>query len=1058
MFGLSNLRSAISSCFLSNIAPGHEATPDSLESKDPQDSVVLEPSISPGGPKPEAANTQVRKSCLKVQQSAIATNEIRSRFFQAVVKSVDNEVRDLSYKDKMPHAAELLAHIVSTPYQLPGHEEEQIFMHELHIPLADSEAVMRSLAYWVEITPFASDTDTAAGGIQDELQLLAEDIEEARQQPQVSSHANESHLKVIRDRYPLICEQIATLGEISRKVLHLENIKSPLEISRQIETLCERKARNKEGHLVTVGLDLTDLLHPNLSNVMQSATIDGKSLDEMFAGSLTKAITRQDPTRGNALDDIATVIKIASDIANGLRYLHYFGFIHEDLCPSHILMANPSGNAYVGQIDQTRVSAALGETLSKAAGFSDEYSSDWRLAPEVLDFDCDLPPYSAASVMYAFGCVLNAMITRKPPSSRSLSPMQISRYVPSGGRHDTFSQTDEALLAKCGAEVLSRLAALIGDATRGLWATNPNARPSANDVYCEMRELAAILREQAEQTPTSDWKLRQKDLGKKEAAQLPKLELGAFGDTWSSRELARQTKISWGKVRVGYTCSEWDAGPAVDYSNDTTRHWFDAEIDIDEHISARLNARQTRNLRRTIDAKAVSSDACITGEASKITDLIVPGTVNSRDYSMSDFAASPAKRLCDLVDAISGNQELSSSDASEFVELVGRLLRLRLNGWGENQQAQDAALNNEVERLQAELLTLRSSGEKKSIAELMRTYPTLFAAIRTVYQTAAKIERVLEVNSSGNAELTAVPYFDDHDITFDGAIPSVGLLSEVLCVAYNKQRTMLKIYRDNVSLPHIKLATELAQALDHTNLLAVKAANFAERKVVLPWAPCSLADVLDWKKPGYDGIRSALSSPEAKIRLINDIATAMAYLHFFNIPCKNLSAENILLTRKPDKSGHFYARLSDFGRSDVLLQMKNEAGKTYSAGAYKGETSSAGEAVVHSDPFVDDALAFVSLAKSIWGSWQLGLRLLKGTPTLAFLDRHEREITLSSQMNSLWNFAEAKKYILRDPGNMRVTADELLTSMLDVSHTLLGNEPPLTRTSGAQLPWLQISH
>lgn len=102
------------------------------------------------------------------------------------------------------------------------------------------------------------------------------------------------------------------------------------------------------------------------------------------------------------------VLKISTQIASSLKYIHSQGLTHRDVKPTNILL-DKSGNAYLADMGLCRdffVPGQLdGPTGSHLAGTA-PYMSPAIIAGQAEDTRCDI---------YAFGATLYEMITGKPP-------------------------------------------------------------------------------------------------------------------------------------------------------------------------------------------------------------------------------------------------------------------------------------------------------------------------------------------------------------------------------------------------------------------------------------------------------------------------------------------------------------------------------------------------------------------------------------------------------------------------------------------------------------------
>jgi serine/threonine protein kinase len=143
----------------------------------------------------------------------------------------------------------------------------------------------------------------------------------------------------------------------------------------------------KHPHVVPV-LDTGE--HEGLP-FMAQRFIDGESLDEK--------LKREGPL------DIATAVRIVTDVAAGLEALWAAGMVHRDVKPANILL-DESGQAYITDFGLAKDTQGSLLTLPGQALGSMDY-----MAPEQIRGE----PVSAASDIYALGCVMYECMCGRPP-------------------------------------------------------------------------------------------------------------------------------------------------------------------------------------------------------------------------------------------------------------------------------------------------------------------------------------------------------------------------------------------------------------------------------------------------------------------------------------------------------------------------------------------------------------------------------------------------------------------------------------------------------------------
>ncbi len=124
---------------------------------------------------------------------------------------------------------------------------------------------------------------------------------------------------------------------------------------------------------------------------MAQRFVDGMALD--------KKIKRDGPL------DVATAIRICTDVAAGLEALWAAGMVHRDVKPANILL-DGSGRAFITDFGLAKDTQGSLLTLPGQALGSVDY-----MAPEQIRGE----PVSAASDVYALGCVMYECMCGKPP-------------------------------------------------------------------------------------------------------------------------------------------------------------------------------------------------------------------------------------------------------------------------------------------------------------------------------------------------------------------------------------------------------------------------------------------------------------------------------------------------------------------------------------------------------------------------------------------------------------------------------------------------------------------
>lgn len=156
----------------------------------------------------------------------------------------------------------------------------------------------------------------------------------------------------------------------------------------------------------------------------------------------------------NKPSDWLELLRLATEVADGMRYLHSQGVLHRDLKSTNILISS-DGSARIVDFGLSCFSAR-GMDLTAETG-----TYRW-MAPEVIRHE----PYSEAADVYSYGIVLWELVSRQQPFS-GLTPIQAA-----------FAVARQGLRPQLPPDVQPLLAGLI----RRCWAANPAMRPSFNQI------------------------------------------------------------------------------------------------------------------------------------------------------------------------------------------------------------------------------------------------------------------------------------------------------------------------------------------------------------------------------------------------------------------------------------------------------------------------------------------------------------------------------------------------------------------------------------------------
>jgi len=156
---------------------------------------------------------------------------------------------------------------------------------------------------------------------------------------------------------------------------------------------------------------------------------------------------------------LSTCLRIASDAAEGMIYLHANGVLHRDL-KTHNLLIDEDGNIKIADFGISRFTA---NTMTTGAG-SIQY-----MAPEVFVSG----HYTEKADVYSFAIILWELITREAPHWASATPFMVMSDVRAGKRLELPDITPPAY------------AQLVNEC----WHQDPHRRPDFHRIKEQLMEL-----------------------------------------------------------------------------------------------------------------------------------------------------------------------------------------------------------------------------------------------------------------------------------------------------------------------------------------------------------------------------------------------------------------------------------------------------------------------------------------------------------------------------------------------------------------------------------------
>ncbi|KAG2485770.1 hypothetical protein HYH03_015484 [Edaphochlamys debaryana] len=183
----------------------------------------------------------------------------------------------------------------------------------------------------------------------------------------------------------------------------------------------------------------------------------------MSGGSVYDYIRRQEgPLK------LSAVLKLASDVARGMDYLHQRKIIHRDLKAANLLM-DDNAIVKIADFGVARVIETTGHMTAETGTYR------W-MAPEVIEHK----PYDEKADVFSFGVVLWELLTCKVPYS-DMTPLQAAVGVVQKGLRPGIPPNCPAPLA---------------DLMEACWAGSPTARPSFRELTPRLQQLAALALEE----------------------------------------------------------------------------------------------------------------------------------------------------------------------------------------------------------------------------------------------------------------------------------------------------------------------------------------------------------------------------------------------------------------------------------------------------------------------------------------------------------------------------------------------------------------------------------
>jgi serine/threonine protein kinase len=153
-------------------------------------------------------------------------------------------------------------------------------------------------------------------------------------------------------------------------------------------------------------------LHPNVATCHYSRQIDGLPCvfsEFVKGGSLADWIWNRQIYEGAEVEVLARILRVSIQFARGLNWAHRKGFVHQDVKPGNVLMADDE-TVKVSDFGLARclipTGLALGPShVAEAAGYTAEYASPEQLAGRALTPATDIWSWAVAVLEMFMGGV-----------------------------------------------------------------------------------------------------------------------------------------------------------------------------------------------------------------------------------------------------------------------------------------------------------------------------------------------------------------------------------------------------------------------------------------------------------------------------------------------------------------------------------------------------------------------------------------------------------------------------------------------------------------------------
>jgi eukaryotic-like serine/threonine-protein kinase len=163
---------------------------------------------------------------------------------------------------------------------------------------------------------------------------------------------------------------------------------------------------------------IAHLQHPHILGLIDSGEVDGTAY---YVMPFVEGESLRDRLQREKQLPISDALRITTEVAGALDYAHRHGVIHRDIKPENIMLHD--GSALVADFG-IALAASSAETRMTETGMS--LGTPQYMAPEQAMGERQI---TAASDVYALGCVAYEMLTGDPPFSGSTAQAIVAKVV-----------------------------------------------------------------------------------------------------------------------------------------------------------------------------------------------------------------------------------------------------------------------------------------------------------------------------------------------------------------------------------------------------------------------------------------------------------------------------------------------------------------------------------------------------------------------------------------------------------------------------------------------------